>query len=240
MDGDGQVRGCAGVQRHDGAGDDSGCSLAAADDGDDAGSVGEPDGGNGGVAGRDLQGQRQLLSRGDVDAGTAGGRRDLWGQRGGGVRDRGGAGEHVDALGGDVRRVDAAAVREWGAGFEPGADGGDHDVDESPAGRGRQHLWASVSGDDRRGAGLQRGVDGGPGPDGHGGADRRGWAGAGYAAADGAGDADGDGRERDAGESELGGGDGQRGGDGVPGGAVPGGGVRELRAGGDADGDDGE
>ena len=42
---------------------------------------------------------------------------------------RGSAREHVDAPGGDVRRDDDTVVCQWSAGGEPGADGGDCDLD---------------------------------------------------------------------------------------------------------------
>ena len=71
----GQVRQGVAVQRHQRAGHDSRCGVAAPDDRDDAGGVGQPVDGQRQLARRDLQGQRQLLPRGDVVERLESGRR---------------------------------------------------------------------------------------------------------------------------------------------------------------------
>ena len=68
MDEHGQVRQCAGVQRDECAGYDQRLGIVASDDGDDAGSVGEPVSRDQRVARCDLQGERQLLPGGNVDS----------------------------------------------------------------------------------------------------------------------------------------------------------------------------
>src|SRR5262249_34396737 len=77
------------------------------------------------LARRDLQGQRQLLPRGNIPEQRVAGRGWHVRRCGGGRRRVAGvACEYVVVSGGDVRRVDAAAVCERDAGRESGADGG--------------------------------------------------------------------------------------------------------------------
>src|SRR5213076_2121102 len=107
VDDGGAVRRRAGVRRDEYQRDGGERGVAEADDGDDAGGVGVPDGGADGVAGGDRQERGWVLPDGVVGPGQpAGG--------GGGVAAGGtdhgwadGAGaEHVDTPGGDVRRGD--------------------------------------------------------------------------------------------------------------------------------------
>src|SRR5256886_3194692 len=82
VDDGGAVRERAGVQRDERERDGAGRGIAAADDGDDAGGMGVPDGGADGVAGGDRQGSGRVLSGGVVDSEqTAGGRGDGYGGR---------------------------------------------------------------------------------------------------------------------------------------------------------------
>src|SRR5439155_18903447 len=229
VDDGGAVRERAGVRRDDREGDGAERGVARADDGDDAGGVGVPDGGADGVAGGDRQERGRVLPDGVVGSGqpasdgrgVAAGRADYAWADGAGA-------EHVDASGGDVRRGDDAAVRERGGGGEPGADGGADADGGDAADRGGQLHGGEFRGADRRGADLQPGAECGRDSDGH--EHRSGWSAAvRHDTADGAEQSDGDGGEREPDQSELDGVDGRRGGDGVSGGAVPRGGVYELR-----------
>src|SRR5437867_3019809 len=114
MDDGGHVRQRAGIQRDECVGKNQRRGVAATDDGDDPGGVGESDRGDQRVARCDLQGQRQLLSRGDIGP--------EWRTRWWGYvwwRERGDAWvlgfsrKQVDPPGSDLRRRDVAAVCEW-------------------------------------------------------------------------------------------------------------------------------
>ena len=112
------------------------------------------------LARRDLQGQRQLLARGDVVERLASGRGpDRRRQLRRRVRHRGADGQHLVVPDRDLQRVDAAPVRQRDAGGVDRADGHDRDVDEPVADRRRQHLRPVLRRPDRRSPRLQRRAD---------------------------------------------------------------------------------
>ena len=110
---DRQVRRGAAVQRHQLAGHDPRRHLAASHHGDDARGVGQPVDDRQHLARRGLQGQRQLLPRSDLDQRVAARRRhDRRRQLRRRVRDREADHQHLGVSDRDLRRVDAAAVRQ--------------------------------------------------------------------------------------------------------------------------------
>ena len=137
----GQVRIGADVQRDQRESQHSGRGFPASVDGDDARGVGQSDSSDHQLARRHLQGERQLLPDGDDGPERqAGGRRNLWNDRLERLRAVDPSRQHLEPPGGDVRRRDAAPLRQRYASRVGGSHRRAGDVDEPARDRWRQHL----------------------------------------------------------------------------------------------------